>query len=106
MLVTGLAGPVGLLGDGLPRERGRAVGLTTSEVRSVVERVFAMREVLDACARRDLGAVITVLGAHGVTQGRISELTSISQGRLSEWANHKREPQASSVFEAFAKLKF
>lgn len=78
------------------------MGLTASEVRSVVEQVFAMREVLDACARRDLGAVITVLGAHGVTQGRISELTSISQGRLSEWVNHKREPQASSVFEAFA----
>jgi len=79
-----------------------AVGLAVSEVRGIVERVFAQQDVLDACARRDLGAVITILGAHGVTQGQIAELTSISQGRLSEWATHKRAPAASSTFEAFA----
>ena len=43
-----------------------------------------------------------ILGAHGLTQGRISELTGISQGRLSEWARRKRAPRASSTFEAFA----
>ena len=43
-----------------------------------------------------------ILGAQGLTQGRISELTGISQGRLSEWATHKRAPAASSTFEAFA----
>jgi hypothetical protein len=37
-----------------------------------------------------------------VTQGQISFLTGISQGRLSEWKNHKREPQATSTFESFA----
>ena len=67
-----------------------------------MERVFARRDVLDACARRDLGAVITVLGELGVTQGQISELTGIGQGRLSEWARHKRAPAASVTFEAFA----
>ena len=72
------------------------------EVREIVERVFAQQDVLDACARRDLGRVIMILGAQGLTQGRISELTGISQGRLSEWARHKRKPRASSVFEAFA----
>ena len=41
-------------------------------------------------------------GRAGLTQGRISELTGISQGRLSEWARRKRKPRASSVFEAFA----
>ena len=72
------------------------------EVREIVERVFAQQDVLDACARRDLGRVIMILGAQGLTQGRISELTGISQGRLSEWARRKRKPRASSVFEAFA----
>ena len=37
-----------------------------------------------------------------MTQGKISELTGIRQGRLSEWVQHKRAPRASSTFEAFA----
>src|SRR5438876_7084872 len=63
----------------------RAVALAISEVRGIIERVCARQDVLDAFARRDLGAVITVLGAHGMTQGQIAGLTGISQGRLSEW---------------------
>jgi hypothetical protein len=54
--------------------------LAISDVRRVVERVCARPEVLDACARRDLGAVITVLNAHGVTQGQIAGLTGLTQG--------------------------
>jgi hypothetical protein len=73
-----------------------------SEVRRVVERVFARQDVLDACARRDLGAIIAILGTHEVTQGQISELTGIGQGRLSEWVRHKRTPTAAASFEAFA----
>ena len=78
------------------------MGLDVSEVRGVVERVFAQRDVLEACARRDLGAIVVVLGTYGVTQGQISELTGIAQGRLSEWARRKRTPAASTSFEAFA----
>lgn len=78
------------------------MALEIFEVREVVERCFARQDVLDACARRDLGRIIMILGAQGLTQGRISELTGISQGRLSEWARGKRKPSASSVFNAFA----
>lgn len=78
------------------------MGLDISEVRGIVERVFAQQDVLDACSRRDLGAVIAVLGTHGVTQGQIAELTGIPQGRLSEWVRRKRIPSASKTFEAFA----
>jgi stage V sporulation protein K len=67
-----------------------------------VERVFARQDVLDACARRDLGAIVVILGTCGVTQGQIAELTGIGQGRLSEWATGKRAPAASKSFEAFA----
>jgi transcriptional regulator with XRE-family HTH domain len=76
--------------------------LGVSEVRGVVERVFARQDALDACARRDLGAIVVILGTCGVTQGQIAELTGIGQGRLSEWATGKRKPSASSSFDAFA----
>jgi tetratricopeptide (TPR) repeat protein len=71
-------------------------------IREVVERVCTRPDVLDACKRRDLGAVITVLCAHGITQGQLAGLTGISQGRLSEYKTHKRIATASSTFEAFA----
>jgi transcriptional regulator with XRE-family HTH domain len=78
------------------------MALAVSDVREVVERVCARPDVLEVCGNRDLGVVIEVLGAHGVTQGQIAGLTGISQGRLSEYQNHKRRPTASSIFEAFA----
>src|SRR5215471_6659340 len=71
-------------------------------IREVVERVCTRKDVLDACMRRDLGNVITVLSAHGITQGQLSALTGIPQGRLSEYKTHKRMPTATSTFEAFA----
>src|SRR6266702_1683879 len=71
-------------------------------IREVVERVCARQDVLDACKRRDLGAVIKALGVHGVTQGQISGLTGIPQGRLSEYMRHKRTPKATSTLEKFA----
>jgi hypothetical protein len=71
-------------------------------LREVVERVCTRQDVLDACKRRDLGAVIKVLCAQGVTQGQIAGLTGITQGRLSEYKTHKRIPTATSTFEAFA----
>jgi hypothetical protein len=76
--------------------------MATPGMHKIVERVCARQDVLDACAKRDLGAVITVLNGHGVTQGLIAELTGIRQGRLSEYARRKRAPMASATFEAFA----
>ena len=71
-------------------------------IREVVERVCTRQDVLDACKRRDLGAVIKALGVHGITQGQISALTGIPQGRLSEYMRHKRTPKATSTLEKFA----
>jgi tetratricopeptide (TPR) repeat protein len=77
-----------------------AVGIPV--IREVVARVCTRQDVLDACKRRDVGAVITVLCAHGITQGQITALTGIPQGRLSEYKTHKRVPTATATFEAFA----
>ena len=71
-------------------------------IREAVDRVCTRKDVLDACKRRDLGAVITVLCAHGITQGQLAALTGIPQGRLSEYKTRKRMPSATSTFEAFA----
>src|ERR1700685_2628201 len=78
------------------------MAVSSADVRRIVERVCAQPDVLDACARRDLGAVITVLNAHGVSQLQIAGLTGFSQGRLSEWAGRKRKPQAVTTFQSFA----
>jgi hypothetical protein len=74
----------------------------TPIVRDVVRRVCTRSDVLDACSRRDLGAVIAALCADGMTQGQLSVLTGIPQGRISEYKTRKRTPTATSTFEAFA----
>ena len=102
MYVVGASAMPPVIAGGKREIGNRAVALGILEVREIVDRVFAQQDVLDACARRDLGRIVMILGAQGLTQGRISELTGISQGRLSEWARRKRKPRASSVFEAFA----
>jgi transcriptional regulator with XRE-family HTH domain len=78
------------------------MSVSPADVRPIVVRVCARPEVLDACARRDLGTVISALGTGGLTQGRIAELTGLSQGRISEWATGKRAPKAVTTFEKFA----
>ena len=78
------------------------MAVSPADVRVIVERVCARPDVLDACARRDLGAVISALGTGGLTQGQISALTGIPQGRLSEWKTGKREPKGVTTFQKFA----
>jgi hypothetical protein len=70
-------------------------------IRETVERVCTRRDVLNACKRRDLGFVIRVLCAHGITQDQIAALTGVSQGRLSEYMTRKRVPTFSTL-EKFA----
>jgi transcriptional regulator with XRE-family HTH domain len=78
-----------------------ALGVT-ADVREIVSRACARSDVLDACRRRDLGTVIAVLNALGVTQGKLAELTGIAQGRLSQYKTGRHTPRAASIFEQFA----
>lgn len=78
------------------------MALAISEVRRIVELTFTRQDVLDACTRRDLGAVITVLNENGLTQGQVAELTGISASRLNELARQQRVARAMLTFEAFA----
>ena len=76
--------------------------LAISEVRRVVERVCARQDVIDACADRDLGAVIAALNENGLTQGQIASLTGLHQNRLSDYKTGKHRAAEYSVFAAFA----
>lgn len=78
------------------------VGVNHADIRLIVERVCARQDAMDACSRRDLGALVRILGHHGVTQSQIAGLTGIPQGRLSQYSTGKHIPQATSTFEAFA----
>jgi transcriptional regulator with XRE-family HTH domain len=78
-----------------------ALGISP-DVREIVRRVCTRSDVLDACRCRDLGTVIAVLNTHGVTQGKLAELTGIPQSRLSEYKTGKYTPRAVSTFMAFA----
>jgi len=78
------------------------MAVDTPAIREVVERVFARPDVLNACKRRDLSTMITILGANGVTQIQIAALMGkTTQGRLSEYKMHKRAP-TMETFKKFA----
>ena len=78
------------------------MGLDQRALREILDRVFPRQEMSEACQRRDLGAIIRVLGKYGVTQGQIAGRTGLAQGRLSEYATGKRKPTAKSTFESMA----
>jgi len=75
--------------------------LDRNEVREIVKRVFARQDVLEACRRREVGPIITILGSHGISQGLTAGLTGIPQGRLSEYKTGKRLPTLNTL-EDFA----
>jgi len=80
------------------------MALALPEVRLIVQRVCTRPEVLEACRQHDIGFVVETLGKNKpkVTQGQIAALTGISQGRLSEYMNHKRTPEKAQIFLDFA----
>ncbi|MBO3752354.1 hypothetical protein J5X84_40375 [Streptosporangiaceae bacterium NEAU-GS5] len=81
---------------------GSIMALSREELRERLDRLFALQDVYEACERRDIGALIRICGKHGITQGQISGLTGIAQGRLSDYARGKHIPTATTTFEAFA----
>ena len=76
--------------------------LAISEVRRIVDQACARQDVLDACARRDLGYVIAALERHGLTQVQMASSTGLHQNRLSNYKTGKHAPKEYSVFAAFA----
>jgi hypothetical protein len=89
------AGPLGASASANPP-------LTSACITFGTTWIVTLGRVARASRRSSWSAMIRALSVNRRSAGRISALTAIPQGRLSEYRTGKRKPQATSVFEAFA----
>jgi transcriptional regulator with XRE-family HTH domain len=73
-----------------------------AEVRERLSRVFARQDFLEACKRCDAGAIVRILGLHGITQGQVSAMTGIAQSTLSKYKTGGHQAEFASTFEKIA----
>jgi MOSC domain-containing protein YiiM len=59
--------------------------------------VFARQDFYQACARRDAGAMVRILGDGKVTQGQIAAMTGIAQSTLSNYKRGKNDAKWAST---------
>ena len=78
---------------------GGGVGV---EVRERLAAVFARQDFYEACKRRDAGAMVRILGAHGITQGQMGARTGLAQSTLSNYKRGKNQAEWTSTFEKLA----
>ena len=71
-------------------------------VRERLTVVFARQDFCEACRRRDAGAMVRILGAHGITQGQIGAMTGLAQSTLSNYKRGKIHAEFASTFEKLA----
>ena len=71
-------------------------------VRERLSKVFARQDFFEACKRRDAGAIVRILGAHGITQGQVSMMTGIAQSTLSKYKTGGHQAEFASTFEKIA----
>ena len=71
-------------------------------VRERLAAVFARQDFYEACNRRDAGAMVRILGAHGITQGQMCARTGLAQSTLSNYKRGKNQAEWTSTFEKLA----
>jgi transcriptional regulator with XRE-family HTH domain len=71
-------------------------------VRERLAQVFARQDFFEACKRRDAGAIVRILGAHGITQGVIGARTGLAQSTLSNYKRGVHQAEFASTFEKIA----
>ena len=71
-------------------------------IRERLTVVFARQDFYEACKRRNAGAMVRILGAHGITQGRISAMTGFAQSTLSNYKRGVNQAEFASTFEKWA----
>lgn len=65
-------------------------------------QVFARQDFFEACKRRDAGAIVRILGAHGITQGQLAMKVGIAQSTLSQYKTGSHRAEFASTFEKIA----
>jgi transcriptional regulator with XRE-family HTH domain len=78
------------------------MAIDDATVRDRLSKVFARQDFFEACKRRDVGAIVRILGAHGITQGRLSMMTGIAQSTLSKYKTGGHQAEWTSTFEKIA----
>jgi transcriptional regulator with XRE-family HTH domain len=78
------------------------MAIDDATARERLARVFARQEFFEACKRRDAGAIVRILGTHGITQGEISARTGIAQSTLSKYKTGGHQAEFASTFEKIA----
>ena len=72
-------------------------------VRERLSKVFARQDFFEACKRRDAGAIVRILGAHGITDGaHLGTMTGLAQSTLSNYKRGVHQAEFASVFEKIA----
>ena len=70
--------------------------------RERLSKVFARQDFFEACKRRDAGAIVRILGAHGITQTQLGTMTGLAQSTLSNYKRGVHQAEFASVFEKIA----
>lgn len=71
-------------------------------VRERLAQAFARQDMFEACKRRDAGAIVRILGSHGITQGVIGARTGLAQSTLSNYKRGIHQAEFASTFEKIA----
>lgn len=78
------------------------MGLDESTLRERLAHVWARQDMFEACKRRDAGAIVRILGAHGITQILIGARTGLAQSTLSNYKRGIHQAEFASTFEKIA----
>lgn len=78
------------------------MALDEAVVRERLAQVFARQDMFEACKRRDAGAMVRILGAHGITQNVIGARTGLAQSTLSHYKRGIHQAEFASTFEKIA----
>ncbi|MFG2147778.1 XRE family transcriptional regulator [Streptomyces sp. NPDC048696] len=70
--------------------------------RNVVAGLLCDERLLDACTRRDMGALFRLLNHRGISTRRIASAVEITQGRLYDYMNGKIRVEKLVIFEQVA----
>jgi hypothetical protein len=78
------------------------MALDNDALREKLAQIYARQDFYEACKRSDVGALITIFGANGVTQGVISAKTGIAQSTLSNYKRGKHNAEWASTLKKLA----
>lgn len=78
------------------------MAIDESTLRDRLAQVWARPDMFEACKRRDAGAIVRILGAHGITQGIIGARTGLAQSTLSNYKRGVHQAEWASTFEKIA----